>query len=112
MRVDIGLFSVLTLHWHRASFARRDLVFYGQNSALNADAFVITCSIHGPPLRRGPPRELLTSVGTLLDDPDYSDVQFVLPRGRSICAMRKLLGRRASYYDTSEALLSMHYPTV
>ncbi|KAH7098623.1 hypothetical protein BKA62DRAFT_832360 [Auriculariales sp. MPI-PUGE-AT-0066] len=93
-------FSWKTANWGWASFARRDTVFYGQNAAIFNDAFVITCTISGPPLRRTAPRHLLTTIGALLDDPDYSDVQFVLPHGRSICAMRKLVARRASYFDT------------
>lgn len=53
------------------------------------------------------PKDLLDSVGSLLDDPLYSDVEFVLPRrgtglknAKRIYAAKKLLGR-ADYFATS-----------
>ncbi|TFY81133.1 hypothetical protein EWM64_g2869 [Hericium alpestre] len=52
------------------------------------------------------PKDLLDSVGSLLDDPLYSDVEFELPRrhgglgnARKIYASKKLLSR-ADYFDT------------
>lgn len=41
----------------------------------------------------------MLSIGALLDDVDYSDVTFSLPRGRTIRAMSGLLSRRASYFE-------------
>lgn len=63
------------------------------------------------------PRDLLFSVGTMLDDPGYSDIEFVLPRrGRSslhgaktIKAAKKLL-QRVEYFDTSMSGLLISYP--
>lgn len=56
------------------------------------------------------PRGLLDTVGSLLDDPLYSDVEFVLPRrgqsknsARKIRAARQLL-RRSEYFEASESL--------
>ncbi|WVW78723.1 hypothetical protein I302_100683 [Kwoniella bestiolae CBS 10118] len=56
-------------------------------------------------IRRVVPKELVSSVGSLLDDPLYSDVEFVIPsrRGsratpRSIFASKKLL-RRCDYFN-------------
>jgi hypothetical protein len=54
------------------------------------------------------PRDLLFSVGTMLDDPAYSDIEFVLPRrgrgslqgAKTIKAAKKLL-QRVEYFDTS-----------
>lgn len=103
----------------RAQFARRDAVYYGANSVRHNDAFLICCTITSSPAPPAPPpsfpqqtvpKELLDSVGSLLDDPLYSDVVFILPRptsyGRSkvprkIYAARKLL-RRAEYFESSK----------
>lgn len=79
------------------------------------DAFVIVCTITSSPTkppaytipRQPVPRALLDTVGSLLDDPLYSDVQFIIPkRGQSIShawkiwASKKLL-KRADYFHTS-----------
>jgi hypothetical protein len=101
----------------RAQFARRDAVYWQPHSVKSPDAFLIVCTITSspaPPLqppsipRLHVPRDLLFSIGTLLDDPAYSDIEFVLPRrGRSslhgaktIKAAKKLL-QRVEYFDTS-----------
>jgi hypothetical protein len=80
-----------------------------------SDAFVIVCTITSSPAkppaytipRQPVPRALLDTVGSLLDDPLYSDVQFIIPkRGQSISngwkiwASKKLL-KRADYFQTS-----------
>lgn len=75
-------------------------MYYNQPSIVAADAFVITCSITGPPHRPPPPRALMLAAGGMLDDPTYSDVTFVLPRGRTVCAMKKMLARRAAYFES------------
>lgn len=93
-------FSHKTGNWGWASFVRRDTVYYNQPAIVLADAFVITCSITGPPHAPPPPRSLMLGTGALLDDEDYSDVTFVLPRGRTVCAMKKLLSRRAAYFES------------
>lgn len=110
----------------RAQFARRDSVYYNPNSVRIQDAFLITCTINStpsppvPPLKvpyQTVPRDLLDVVGALMDDPVYSDVEFVLPksrcanedvkgkqtirRGRRIFAARKIL-MRAEYFAASE----------
>lgn len=76
-------------------------MYYNLPAIVSADAFAITCTITGPPHRPPPPRTLMLATGALLDDPDYSDVQFVLPRGRTVRAMKKMLARRASYFESS-----------
>jgi len=79
------------------------------------DAFVITCTISSTPGPPTPsplihkslvPKDLLESVGQLLDDPLYSDIEFVLPSRnprvptpRRIYASKRLLNR-ADYFDS------------
>jgi hypothetical protein len=91
-------------------------VYYAPNAVRLQDAFVIVCQITDSPApptstvsKQSVPRDLLGSVGSLLDDPCYSDVEFVLPprrRGgktRRIYASKKLLAGRAEYFQTSES---------
>ncbi|TBU26008.1 hypothetical protein BD311DRAFT_763462 [Dichomitus squalens] len=99
-------------NWGWAQFARRDAVYYQPATVKQHDAFVIICTITSSPAtpasmpaipRYRVPQDLLDSMGSLLDDPLYSDVEFVLPqRGKSvprkIYAARRLLSRVA-YFD-------------
>lgn len=113
-------FTNLTLRG-RAQFARRDAVYWQPHSVKTPDAFLIVCTITSSPAppvqlpsipRLPVPRDLLFSVGTMLDDPAYSDIEFFLPRrGRSslhgaktIKAAKKLL-QRVEYFDTSASWL-------
>jgi hypothetical protein len=91
-------------------------VYYTKSIVKFNDAFVITCTISstpGPPTtsplvnKSLVPKDLLDSVGQLLDDPLYSDVEFVLPSRnarartpRRIYASKRLLSR-ADYFDSS-----------
>ena len=92
-------------------------MYWQPHSVKTPDAFLIVCTITSsaaspvqPPSipRMAVPRDLLFSVGSMLDDPAYSDIEFVLPRrGRSslqgaktIKAAKKLL-QRVEYFDTS-----------
>ncbi|KAI9462177.1 hypothetical protein F5148DRAFT_982826 [Russula earlei] len=108
-------FSHATANWGWAQFARRDAVYYTKSVVKSNDAFVITCTISstpGPPIpspsihKSLVPRDLLESVGQLLDDPLYSDIEFVLPSRkprepapRRIYASKRLLSR-ADYFDS------------
>ncbi|KAF8236340.1 hypothetical protein L208DRAFT_1422001 [Tricholoma matsutake] len=108
-------FSHKTANWGWAQFAKRDTVYYQSNAVKTQDAFVIICSITSspsppvpPPVfpRQTVPKDLLDTVGALLDDPLYSDVEFIIPRrgqrlrsARSIWASRRLL-KRAEYFET------------
>lgn len=107
-------FSSKTANWGWAQFARRDHVYYHSNAVKEQDAFLIICTItSSPTVPAQPPsapvqlvpKDFLERVGSLLDDPLYSDVEFVLPcRGRSksfrcIYANRKIL-QRADYFQT------------
>ncbi|KAH9980056.1 hypothetical protein BGW80DRAFT_1272964 [Lactifluus volemus] len=108
-------FSHATANWGWAQFARRDAVYYTKSLVKYNDAFVITCTISstpGPPTasplvhKSLVPKDLLDSVGQLLDDPLYSDVEFVLPSRsprvrslRRIYASKRLLSR-ADYFDS------------
>ncbi|KAI0301112.1 hypothetical protein B0F90DRAFT_1719274 [Multifurca ochricompacta] len=108
-------FSHATANWGWAQFARRDAVYYTKSIVKANDAFVITCTISstpGPPTssplvhKSLVPRDLLDSVGQLLDDPLYSDIEFILPSRnprvrtpRRIYASKRLLSR-ADYFDS------------
>ncbi|KZT09315.1 uncharacterized protein LAESUDRAFT_723049 [Laetiporus sulphureus 93-53] len=119
-------FTHQTQNWGWAQFARRNDVF-NQPSVKQHDTVLVICSITTTPTsptpppaipRRLVPRDLIDVMGGLLDDPIYSDVEFILPRrGRSridakkIYASRKLL-TRVEYFATmfqsgfSEGLLT------
>ncbi|KAG6833432.1 hypothetical protein H0H87_006798 [Tephrocybe sp. NHM501043] len=108
-------FSHKTSNWGWAQFAKRDVVYYNANSIKTQDAFTIICIITSLPAKPTPPpiyntqsvpKRLLETVGALLDDPLYSDVEFVIPgrRGdiksaRKILASKTLL-KRADYFKS------------
>ncbi|KZO99519.1 hypothetical protein CALVIDRAFT_544516 [Calocera viscosa TUFC12733] len=107
-------FSHQTANWGWAQFAKREAVYYVPNAVRLQDAFLIICTITSSPTSPVPPstiprqlvpRDLLSAVGAMLDDPAYSDVEFVLParvggaRSRRVWANRKLLSR-AEYFAT------------
>ena len=92
-------------------------MYWQPHSVKGPDAFLIVCTITSSPAppvqppsipRLPVPRDLLFSVGTMLDDPAYSDIEFVLPRrgrgslrgAKTIKAAKKLL-QRVEYFDTS-----------
>lgn len=101
--------------YSRAQFAKRDNVFYQSLPVKAHDAFVIICQITSspapPPVQTLPkqpvPKSLIDTVGMLLDDPRYADVEFILPsrsgdtkETRRIFASKRLL-ERADYFHTS-----------
>ncbi|EGN98449.1 hypothetical protein SERLA73DRAFT_109945 [Serpula lacrymans var. lacrymans S7.3] len=107
-------FSWKTANWGWAQFSRRDHVYYHSGAVKEQDAFVIICTITSsphPPVQPSSvpcqlaPKDLLSTFGSLLDDPAYSDVEFLLPRRgryrgyRKIWGNRKIL-QRADYFDT------------
>ncbi len=73
----------------------------------------ITSSPYVPPpvptvSRRSVPKSLIDTMGSLLDDPVYSDVEFIIPRqpnslqnAKTIWASRKML-QRVDYFDASD----------
>ncbi|GJJ09526.1 hypothetical protein Clacol_003749 [Clathrus columnatus] len=102
------------LNFDRAQFARRDAVYYHSSSVRTADTFKIICSITStstPPVStpvvpsQTVPKDLLDIIGNLLDDPSYSDVEFIFPtrsrsgktKPRTIWATRAIL-KRADYF--------------
>lgn len=107
---QIGLSSPLL----RAQFALRDAVFYQAPASKTTDCFVVLCTITnvaGPPVpppavpRQAVPRDVIDRLGSLLDDPRFSDVEFILPTpgqpiqsAKRIYAASKLL-RRVDYFD-------------
>lgn len=114
------VFSYKTQNWGWAQFAKRDAVYYGASSVRQSDSFVITCTITSSPSvpvnpskirKRAVPLAMLDVVGSLLDDPTYSDIEFVFPNkrvadsraGRNECqriwACKKLLNR-ADYFNS------------
>lgn len=108
-------FSYKTANWGWAQFARRDAVYYQSISAKTQDAFVIVCTITSSPspssllppaLNLSVPKPLVDTVGSLLDDPRYADVEFVILRrnesprkARRIWASRKMLQRAEHFED-------------
>lgn len=107
-------FSSKTANWGWAQFARRDHVYYNSHGVKEADALLIVCTITSSPQPPEPPphapmqfvpKDFLERVGALLDDPLYSDVEFVLPKKRRsretrrIYANRKIL-ERADYFQS------------
>jgi hypothetical protein len=101
-------------------------VYYAKSMVKANDAFVINCTISstpGPPTlsplinKSLVPKDLLESVGQLLDDPLYSDIEFVLPSRdprvptpRRIYASKRLL-HRADYFDSS-MFLQVHRSSI
>ncbi|KAF8073868.1 hypothetical protein FPV67DRAFT_1479610 [Lyophyllum atratum] len=108
-------FSHKTANWGWAQFAKRDNVYYQTHGVKSQDAFVIICTITSSPAppppapsqpRQSVPKLLLDTVGGLLDDPLYSDVEFIIPgragrlrSARKIWASRRLL-ERADYFES------------
>lgn len=112
-------FSSRTQNWGWAQFAKRDTVYYASSAVRQADSFSIVCTITSSPTvpiapsrirKRMAPTAMLDVVGELLDDPTYSDIEFVFPskrgrtgrrrEGKRIWANKKLLSR-ADYFDSS-----------
>lgn len=107
-------FMTLCLTFYRSQFANRDSLSYmHQEDSILTVTCKITTSPSTPPLRanfdRLPvPKQLIDTFGALLDDPLYSDVEFLLPRpghdlidARRILASRRLL-TRAEYFNSSK----------
>ncbi|EPS98449.1 hypothetical protein FOMPIDRAFT_1031468 [Fomitopsis schrenkii] len=108
-------FSQQTQNWGWAQFARRDAVYDSNSLSKTQNAFSVICTITSSPSLPDPvpttpqslvPKVLLDSMGGLLDDPIYSDIEFVLPRrgkpfhaARRIYASRRLL-KRVEYFGT------------
>ncbi|TFK27990.1 hypothetical protein FA15DRAFT_701372 [Coprinopsis marcescibilis] len=107
-------FSSRTANWGWAQFARRDTIYYNCPPNRAQDALLIICNVMSSPRKPPPPPiyphlptsiALLDTIGSLLDDPLYSDVQFVFPRGqksnnpRRIFASKKMLAR-VEYFST------------
>nr|XP_018265738.1 uncharacterized protein I303_02110 [Kwoniella dejecticola CBS 10117]OBR87896.1 hypothetical protein I303_02110 [Kwoniella dejecticola CBS 10117] len=109
-------FAVKTANWGWQAFAKRDVLFQNPQ-VLHTDSFMIICTIQAQPqppaaggtsaaggVKRVVPKELVSSVGSMLDDPLYSDVEFIIPsrKGasgpRRIYANKKLL-RRYGYFQ-------------
>lgn len=81
-------FSYRTQNWGWAQFSKRDHVYYSSSAVRQADSFVVICTITSSPTapvtpsrikKRLVPTAMLDVVGSLLDDPTYSDIEFVFP---------------------------------
>ena len=109
---------------NRASFARRDAVYYSRHSVRTQDAVVIICTISSNPVSPQPPpvipkmivpKDLLDAVGSLLDNPLYCDIEFIIPaRGRNLKNARRIyaaksLLSRAEYFETSDPHLFLAF---
>lgn len=110
-------FSHKTSNWGWAQFIKRDTVYYNNSLVKASDAFLITVSIQASPSRPSPakppgitvPPVLVEAYGSLLDDPEHSDVVFHIARRggvakgkssstRRIYAIRKILAARSEYF--------------
>lgn len=111
-------FSHKTSNWGWAQFASRDTVFYGNSEVQQANAFLVSVTITASAERPRPlslgvtvPPALIQAMGSLLDDPDHSDVVFVIrrrnrhpktgaivTRERRIYAIKKILASRCEYF--------------
>lgn len=111
-------FSQKTSNWGWAQFASRDTVFYGNNEVQQTNGFLISVTITASAERPKPlsvgvtvPPALIEAMGSLLDDPDHSDVVFVIRRKRRhpktgaivtqerrIYAIKKILSSRCEYF--------------
>ncbi|SNX85210.1 uncharacterized protein MEPE_03919 [Melanopsichium pennsylvanicum] len=111
-------FSHKTSNWGWAQFASRETVFYDNNEVQQTNAFLISVTITASPEKPRPlsvgvtvPPALIEAMGSLLDDPDHSDVVFVIrrkrrhpttgavvTRERRIYAIKKILASRCEYF--------------
>ncbi|CDU25313.1 uncharacterized protein SPSC_05147 [Sporisorium scitamineum] len=111
-------FSHKTSNWGWAQFASRDTVFYGNSEVQQTNGFLISVTITASAERPRPlslgvtvPPALIQAMGSLLDDPDHSDVVFVIrrrrrhpqtgaivTRERRIYAIKKILASRCEYF--------------
>ncbi|KAK2465199.1 hypothetical protein APHAL10511_002553 [Amanita phalloides] len=114
-------FSWKNANWGWAQFTRRDTIYYQSQATKSQDALLIICTITSSPYvpaplpivpRRSVPKSLIDTIGNLLDDPTYSDVEFIIPRhsnsvrnAKTIWASRKML-QRVEYFD---AMLSSNF---
>lgn len=111
-------FSHKTSNWGWAQFASRDTVFYTNSEVQQTNGFLISVTITASAERPRPltlgvtvPPALIQAMGSLLDDPDHSDVVFVIrrkrrhpktgaiiTRERRIYAIKKILASRCEYF--------------
>lgn len=85
-------FSHKTSNWGWAQFAKRDTVYFSNTAVKNADAFLITVTIQASPQKPkidkpfgvNVPSALIRAMGSLLDDPEHSDVVFVVKPSHSV----------------------------
>ncbi|TKY89920.1 hypothetical protein EX895_001217 [Sporisorium graminicola] len=111
-------FSHKTSNWGWAQFASRDTVYYANSEVQQTNGFLISVTITASAERPRPlslgvavPPALIQAMGSLLDDPEHSDVVFVIrrkrrhpktgaviTRERRIYAIKKILSSRCEYF--------------
>lgn len=107
-------FSQKTSNWGWAQFASRDAVFFNNSAVRNDNAFVISVSITANaerpravrPLGISVPPALVQAMGSLLDDPDHSDIVFTIGRQRHDRASGRLVTRERKIYAIKKILAS------
>lgn len=83
------VFSSEARNWGWQSFARRSDVYFNNSLVKHHDAFIVACTVtytptvptpspHNDLHRKMLPVELLNAFSGLFNDPDYSDVQFII----------------------------------
>ncbi|MCO5549700.1 hypothetical protein L7F22_003173 [Adiantum nelumboides] len=110
-------FSHKTSNWGWAQFAKRDAVYYKNPEVIREDGLLITVTITSSPekpkmaepISHTVPPVLVQAMGSLLDDPEHSDVVFHLHPSRrrvkssrsgirKVYAIRKILAARSEYF--------------
>lgn len=111
-------FSHKTSNWGWAQFAKRDHVYYKNTDVMRDDGFLISVTITSSPekpkiakpISHVVPPVLVHAMGSLLDDPEHSDVVFYLysrrrgngktrkPEVKKVYAIRKILAARSEYF--------------
>ncbi|PWN34713.1 uncharacterized protein FA14DRAFT_160202 [Meira miltonrushii] len=110
-------FSHKTSNWGWAQFAKRDAVYYKNPEVIREDGLLITVTITSSPekpkmaepISHTVPPILVQAMGSLLDDPEHSDVVFHLHPSRrrakssrsgirKVYAIRKILAARSDYF--------------
>ena len=112
-------FSHKTSNWGWAQFAKRDHVYYKNAEVIRDDGYLISVTITSSPekpkiakpISHTVPPVLVQAMGSLLDDPEHSDVVFYLHSSRrrgngksrkaevkKVYAIRKILAARSEYF--------------
>lgn len=126
MEAENHVFNESQKNWGYSTFIKRSDAFYSNPSVRLSDGMQIVCTIVSSATNPTPaelprlliPKDLVASYASLFDDPDYSDVCFIIrsePQEdgrrrkkiseRRIYAAKKILAGRSEYFATSKGIL-------